>query len=591
MKTFTFSGETPAEALKKARDALGDDAMIIQTKEVRKKTLTQAGLYELVVGVNDDVVLPTQSSQDSASQNFIAQAENDNIESLPKNSIKRRLSEIEEREFAEKKRQKNLSKMLDDDVTIQLSDAVREIREVIGPPRPMGATKRKGKKPQNLIVPQTSQIELREEEEEENSYNQVEAQNLAQDFEDSYVENANVEQVDSNYPIVQENFGDFGDLANDFGVANAKYYAQARAYNALDSIDEIKADKQKEAKKLNPRVISKESNKEALKSAIKKIKNLDSKQANSLASLESGAFKEIYSELKLLNDKIKLIQNTLWEEKGPKMGVEVPKEFAEIYRIAKASGMNKDHIEEIMRLSLEFMPLKMRSQSATIKRYFREVMRKMIYCRKESEVGKKIMMFVGPTGVGKTTTIAKLAARFSQILPQKKKVGIITLDDYRIGAQEQLAWYARKMRLSIDSVSEASDFLNKIEAIRYCDYILVDTAGHSQYDKQKINALKKFVKNDEYKIDVTLVLSASTKYEDLKDAYTSFGELEIDTLIFSKLDEARGLGNIFSLVYETKKPISYLCVGQEVPSDVIVADNNYLADCLMGGFFYPNKEI
>ena len=87
------------------------------------------------------------------------------------------------------------------------------------------------------------------------------------------------------------------------------------------------------------------------------------------------------------------------------------------------------------------------------------------------------------------------------------------------------------------------------------------------------------------------MLSASTKYEDLKDAYTSFGELEIDTLIFSKLDEARGLGNIFSLVYETKKPISYLCVGQEVPSDVIVADNNYLADCLMGGFFYPNKEI
>lgn len=592
MKTFTFSGETPAEALKKARDALGDDAMIIQTKEVRKKSLNQAGLYELVVGVSDEVAL--SSGMDSP-QNVQAQ-ETENIESLPKNSIKRRLSEIQEREFAEKKRQKNLSKMLDDDVTIQLSDAVREIREVMGTPSPVNtANKRRAKKSERLILPQTSQIELREEGEEEQdtqAYNQLEEQNLA-----------NVESTEYEYGF------DFSEdyEANDFGKANA--YAQARAYNTLESIQNISQnlnnEKQLTPKKISSKIISKD-NKEALKSALKKIKNartqgeqqagqalldtIESKQANSQASLESGAFKDIYSELKSLNDKIKLIQNTLWEEKRPSMGIEVPKEFAEIYRIAKASGMNKDHIEEIMRLSLEFMPLKMRSQSATIKRYFREVMRKMIYCRKESGVGKKIMMFVGPTGVGKTTTIAKLAARFSQILPQKKKVGIITLDDYRIGAMEQLAWYARKMRLSIDSVSEPSDFLNKIEAIRYCDYILIDTAGHSQYDKQKINALKKFVKNDEYKIDVTLVLSASTKYEDLKDAYSSFGELEIDTLIFSKLDEARGLGNIFSLVYETKKPISYLCVGQEVPSDVIVADNNYLADCLMGGFFYPDKE-
>lgn len=588
MKTFTFSGETPAEALKKARDALGDDAMIIQTKEVRKKSLNQAGLYELVVGVSDEVAL---SSGMDSTQNMQA-PETENIESLPKNSIKRRLSEIQEREFAEKKRQKNLNKMRDDDVTIQLSDAVREIREVMGTPSPVNTAKRRGKKSEKLILPQTSQIELREEEEDEiqdvQQYSQLEEQNLA-----------NVDNTDDDYGFdFSQNYE-----ANDFGKANA--YAQARAYNTLESIQNISNEKQLAPKKINPKIISKD-NKEALKSALKKIKNartqgeqqagqalldtIESKQANSQASLESGAFKDIYSELKSLNDKIKLIQNTLWEEKRPSMSIEVPKEFAEIYRIAKASGMNKDHIEEIMRLSLEFMPLKMRSQSATIKRYFREVMRKMIYCRKESGVGKKIMMFVGPTGVGKTTTIAKLAARFSQILPQKKKVGIITLDDYRIGAMEQLAWYARKMRLSIDSVSEPSDFLNKIEAIRYCDYILIDTAGHSQYDKQKINALKKFVKNDEYKIDVTLVLSASTKYEDLKDAYSSFGELEIDTLIFSKLDEARGLGNIFSLVYETKKPISYLCVGQEVPSDVIVADNNYLADCLMGGFFYPDKE-
>lgn len=603
MKTFTFSGETPAEALKKARDALGDDAMIIQTKEVRKKTLNQAGLYELVVGVNDDVILPSEAELTPQNPHFLENKNDEtDIKSLPKNSIKRRLSEIEEREFAEKKRQKNLSKMLDDDVTIQLSDAVREIREVMGTPSPVNRTnptKRRGRKSEKLILPETSQIELREDDEEnlatypQNPY-QIEAQNLASL--DSTI-NPNT-QANTRFTNDEEWEYGFDELDNEFSKANA--YTQARAYNSLESIKDINnATPQQFTPKKIPQNAANTSNKEALKSALKKIKNakdaLDvasaqSQQANSQASLESSAFKEIYSELKSLNDKIKLIQNTLWEEKRPNMAIEVPKEFAEIYRIAKASGMNKEHIEEIMRLSTEFMPLKMRSQSATIKRYFREVMRKMIYCRKENSVGKKIIIFVGPTGVGKTTTIAKLAARFSQILPQKKKVGLITLDDYRIGAQEQLAWYARKMRISIDSASDVSDFLSKIEAIRYCDYIFIDTAGHSQYDKQKINALKKFVKNDEYKIDVSLVLSASTKYEDLKDTYLAFSELEIDTFIFSKLDEARGLGNIFSLVYETKKPISYLCVGQEVPSDVIVADNNYLADCLMGGFFYPDKE-
>ncbi len=616
MKTFTFSGETPAEALKKARDALGDDAMIIQTKEVRKKTLNQAGLYELVVGVNDDVILPSEADLTPQNPTFLENKNDEtDIKSLPKNSIKRRLSEIEEREFAEKKRQKNLSKILDDDVTIQLSDAVREIREVMGTPSPVNRinpTKRRGRKSEKLILPETSQIELREDDEEnlatypqnpqnaspQNSY-QLEAQNLASL--DSAI-NPNT-QANTRFGNDEEWEYGFEELDNEFSKANA--YTQARAYNSLESIKDINnnannntAPQQFAPKKIAPKSAN-PANKEALKSALKKIKNaketldltsVESKQANSQASLESSAFKEIYSELKSLNDKIKLIQNTLWEEKRPNMSIEVPKEFAEIYRIAKASGMNKEHIEEIMRLSTEFMPLKMRSQSATIKRYFREVMRKMIYCRKENSVGKKIIIFVGPTGVGKTTTIAKLAARFSQILPQKKKVGLITLDDYRIGAQEQLAWYARKMRISIDSASDVSDFLSKIEAIRYCDYIFIDTAGHSQYDKQKINALKKFVKNDEYKIDVSLVLSASTKYEDLKDTYLAFSELEIDTFIFSKLDEARGLGNIFSLVYETKKPISYLCVGQEVPSDVIVADNNYLADCLMGGFFYPDKE-
>lgn len=512
MQTFTFTGETPAEALKKARDELGDDAMILKTQEVRKKSLNQSALYELVVGVEDSAAKPLQEAPQTSTH-----TQEEIAKPLPNNSIQKRLEAIAEKEIAAKKKQRSLSHIFDDDVTIELSNTVREISKLAGLPTSM---------------PEASALIAKAQEAKEPKAREP-------------IELAEVESI----PKIPK------------GYADALEPTQERA-KAKSAPSEVE----------------------------KKLDSSPKAQATFTPIDETNNIKEIQSELKKLNDKIKLIQNTLWDEKSPKnMSVAIPKEFAEIYRIAKNSGMNKAHLEEIMRLSLEFMPLKMREQSQTIRRYFREVLRKMIYCRKENSVGKKIIMLVGPTGVGKTTTLAKLAARYSQILPEKKKVGIITLDDYRIGAMEQLAWYARKMRISIDSASESDDFINKIEALSYCDYILIDTAGHSQHDREKINELKRFIRNDEYQIDVTLVLSASTKYEDLKDAYAAFGELGVDTFIFSKLDEARGLGNIFSLVYETKKPISYLTIGQEVPSDVVVADNMYLADCLISGFFYPSK--
>lgn len=115
---------------------------------------------------------------------------------------------------------------------------------------------------------------------------------------------------------------------------------------------------------------------------------------------------------------------------------------------------------------------------------------------------------------------------------------------------------------------------------------MIDTAGHSQHDRSKLETLKSYLNND-YKIDVNLVLAINAKYEDLKDTYNAFSEMNIDTLIFSKLDESRNFGNMFSLVYETKKPISYLSIGQGVPNDLILAGNDYLVDCLLDGFKRP----
>jgi flagellar biosynthesis protein FlhF len=309
---------------------------------------------------------------------------------------------------------------------------------------------------------------------------------------------------------------------------------------------------------------------------------------SNLKSSKNDGIIELKKEITKISDTLKFLQASMWEIAN-KNELELPPEFSEIYALSRASGMNEKHLDEIMKLTIKYMPLKMRKNSETIKRYFYTLLKKMIPIRIEREITpphKKIMMFVGPTGVGKTTTIAKLAARYAYKLSRRHKVGIITLDTYRIGAVEQLMTYAKMMRLPIETVVDPSDFSVALNALRHNEYILIDTVGSSQHDKEKIEKLSQFLKVDTFaEININLVLSAVTKYEDLMDIYKNFSILPIDTLIFTKLDETRSYGNIFSLLLETKKPVSYFSIGQEVPDDLIEAGADYLLKGIL------NKEI
>ena len=313
------------------------------------------------------------------------------------------------------------------------------------------------------------------------------------------------------------------------------------------------------------------------------------KTAQPQASYEPKELKEIKSEINKLGDKVKIIQNMFWDEKSPDIESQIPAEFAEIYRLASQSGMNKEHLDALMKITLEHMPFKMKENSGTVKRYFQTILRKMVPIRMESTPGvgtKKVIMLVGPTGVGKTTSIAKLAARYSFLMQKKYKVGLVVLDTYRIGAVEQLMQYARMMKLGIETVVDPPEFSSALESLQYCDYILIDTMGSSPYDKGKIEKIYECLEanSTEYNVDVVLVMPSSIKYEDLKVTYDNFSSLGIDTLMFTKLDETMGFGNIFSLAYETKKPISYFSVGQEVPEDLVRASSDFLVDCLLNGF-------
>ena len=327
-----------------------------------------------------------------------------------------------------------------------------------------------------------------------------------------------------------------------------------------------------------------------LSARAKELSSAFKKEQTPLPSLQTFTneeFVKLRDELETLNNKLGTLQEVLWEDKAEKrMHLAIPPEFATIYNISKKSGMSRTHLDTIMKRTLEQMPSYMKSNPKTVQRYFQVLLKKMIGIRIEREIpkgSKKIMLLVGPTGVGKTTSLAKLAARFS-FIEHHYKVGIITLDTYRIGALEQLFQYAKMMKLPIEDVVDTEDFKEALERLSYCDLILIDSVGASQYDREKLLKMAHFLESTKRKIDVNLVVSASTKLEDLREIHSNFSYLDLDTLMVTKLDETKGFGNIFSLAAETSLPISYFSIGQEVPDDMITASSDYLINCIFYGY-------
>lgn len=185
-----------------------------------------------------------------------------------------------------------------------------------------------------------------------------------------------------------------------------------------------------------------------------------------------------------------------------------------------------------------------------------------------SEKGPKVVFFIGPTGVGKTTTIAKIASKFS--VDEKKKLALLTADTYRIAAAEQLRTYANILEVPFRVIYTIEELENAIRDFKDYDYIFVDTAGHSyqnQAQKDAINALIHCVDGLAEK-EMYLVLSTTTKYKDLLSIADSYKEIADYRLIFTKLDETTALGNLFNLRLYTNASLSYVTCGQNVPDDI-----------------------
>lgn len=322
---------------------------------------------------------------------------------------------------------------------------------------------------------------------------------------------------------------------------------------------------------------------------ISKVANINTNQNTNISTNEeyNKKIEDVAKQVNKLNDKISLIADMIWDDKSENRDdIAIPPEFSTIYKLAKQSGMKNEHLKSILDITVQNMPTSMKTNPTAVKRYFYSLLRNMLPCRNaELDIKKqKIMMFVGPTGVGKTTTLSKLAYKFAHSGDIRYKTGIITLDTYRLGAVEQLFQYAKIMSIPILDAIELDDFKSALKSLSNCDLILIDTMGSSQYDRDKLIRLDNFLKGSGAKIDVNLVLSAGSKIEDLLEIYDNFSFLDIDTLIITKFDETKIFGNVFSLVYETNTPVSYFSTGQNVPDDIVEAKSEFLVKCVLEGF-------
>ena len=245
--------------------------------------------------------------------------------------------------------------------------------------------------------------------------------------------------------------------------------------------------------------------------------------------------------------------------------------------------VDEDYVEEIVEEAKSRLKTNTPMDSVLSHIYQRLILRfgepKII---EPAEKNPKVIFFVGTTGVGKTTTIAKIA---SKLFVAGNKVALFTSDTYRIAAAEQLRSYANIMNVPFRIIYTIDDFEEGLETYKDYDYILIDTVGHSHKNQELKADMKKFIdySKDKAETEVYLVLAASTKMKDLIHIADSYKEISDYRLIFTKLDETYSFGTIFNLRLHTNAPLSYVTYGQNVPEDIDTFKPQQIVKKLLGG--------
>lgn len=324
-----------------------------------------------------------------------------------------------------------------------------------------------------------------------------------------------------------------------------------------DSIDAIK--KVLQNKEMSPKV---ESNTQS-KSEIIKEKNVFS-QLDSTIQENNNLIKEMQEVKSMIS---KLSEVTVTSSGKIKSNVE---------KILEKSDLNVKVIKKIISL----VEKNNDDDDIEDKEKIRKVLEDIIPISYSNMKG--IVVLVGPTGVGKTTTIAKLAGKLALI--DKKKVGLITVDTYRIGAIEQLNTYANIMSIPFKSVFSIKEMEVALDKMKDCDVVLIDTTGCSSKNLMQIAELNAFVQKTNTQ-NINLVISATTKDKDIEAIVEGYKTLNYSSVIITKLDETSTYGSILNIIHSAKKPLSFVTVGQNVPDDFKKITSEEITKLILGEEF------
>ena len=202
---------------------------------------------------------------------------------------------------------------------------------------------------------------------------------------------------------------------------------------------------------------------------------------------------------------------------------------------------------------------------------------------KEQLFKRKYINIVGPTGVGKTTTIAKIAAEY--VLKHNKQIAFITTDTYRIAAIEQLKTYAEILKIPVEVAYNSEDFKQAAKRFAHYDYVFIDTAGRNYQNKEFVEDLKSLIDFD-IDVETYLVLSATSKENDMDIIYNQFSIIPINGIISTKIDETANHGLVLNFIIKHQIPLIYMTNGQDVPDDIMVASNEEIIKTVCGGHLY-----
>lgn len=281
-----------------------------------------------------------------------------------------------------------------------------------------------------------------------------------------------------------------------------------------------------------------------------------------------------------LNSIQKLVEKLSRETRA--QNDDVPRELFELYTELIDAELDEDLARDLTCLLKRECPPEELSDSVMVRNRLRNLVVSDLRIASPIKVTpgrRKVVALVGPTGVGKTTTIAKLAANFR--LRDGIRMGLVTVDTYRVAAVEQLRTYAEIIDLPMKVVTSPQEMRRALDELMGLDLILIDTAGRSPRDELKIQELKTLL--TEAQVDeVHLVLSLTASLRNLAATATQFAGAGATSLILTKLDEAVGMGTLLSIAKQVPLPISYLTTGQDVPDDIESADAQRVSRLILG---------